>query len=131
VEYKITPSEDALYIVITAIGDTTREVAAEGTRAAFEMGRELGISCFLIDVSASRNVEPVRENVQFTREDAPPIMPPDFRYAVLVDPADHTHDFHVAFARSQGIDISLFWDRHEAIEYLTRSAGRPHLGRAD
>lgn len=127
----IAPSEDGKYIVITAIGDTTRATAAEGTRAAYELGRELGIRCFLIDVSKSRNVERVTENVRFTKEDAPEMMPPDLRYALLVDPADHSHDFHLAFATSQGIDIRMFWDRDEAIAYLLEGADRLNAGPGD
>lgn len=122
--FDIAPSEDGNYIVVTAIGDTTRAIAADGTRAAYELGRELGIRCVLIDVTKSRNIERITENVRFTREDAPPVMPPDLCFALLVDPSDHSHDFHTAFAKSQGIDITMFWDRDEAIEHLKEAGAR-------
>jgi hypothetical protein len=129
VSYSLRPSDDGLYIINVAEGDTTRAIAAEGTRALYEMGMELGIRCFLIDLSNSRNVEPLLENARFTREDAPPVMPPDLCFAVLADPADHSHDFHVAFAQTQGINISLFHDRDEAIEHLKKAADRLNRGR--
>jgi hypothetical protein len=119
---ELAPSDDGKYIVITAIGDTTRASAAEGTRAAYELGMELGIRCVLIDVTKSRNIERVTENVRFTKDDAPPVMPPDLCFAALVDPSDHSHDFHVAFAKSQGIDITMFWEREEAIAHLIAAA---------
>ena len=118
----MAPSDDGQYIIGVGHGDTTREIAAAGTEAMVELGEELGIRCFLIDLVESRNVEPTFENVHFTREDAPPLMPPELCFAVLVDPDDHSHDFHVAFAQTQGINISLFTDRGEAIEHLLDAA---------
>lgn len=122
--FEIELSNDGRYLIVTGSGDTTREIAAAGTRMAHERATELGVNCVLIDVTRSRNVESTMENVRFTRVDAPPIMPEHLCFAVLVAPGDHSHDFHVAFARSQGIDISLFWERDRAIEHLDRAAAR-------
>jgi hypothetical protein len=126
VEYTITPSEDGDYIVITTVGDLTRESAAEISVAAFELGDRLGIRCYLNDVTRCRNVENVTENARFTLKDIPQFEPRDSDAvaAVLVDPADHTHDFYVALARSRGIDMTLFWDRDEAIRHLKAAAAR-------
>lgn len=120
VEYHIKPSEDGRYIVIEVIGDFGRSDALRVSESAFALGAELGISLFLNDVTRARNTEPVMEDVRFARDDAPKLelRDPHARTAVLTDPADHSHDFFVAFAQSQGIDISIFWDRDQAIEYL-------------
>lgn len=125
-EYTITPSDDGDYIVISAVGDMTRESAAEISVAAFKLGEHLGIRCYLNDVTRCRNVESVTENTRFTLKDIPETEPrdPDAVAAVLVDPADRSHDFYVALAKIRGIDITLFRDRDKAIRHLKAGAAR-------
>lgn len=122
-DFELIPSEDG-YIVIKAHGGTTAARSVERTRAAWEMGQRLGIRCFLVDLTESRNVEPLIKNVHFAKDDVPQLVPRGLRWAILVDPTDHSHDFQVAFAISQGTDMSLFWDRDEAIAYLLEAAPR-------
>jgi hypothetical protein len=124
--YTISPSDDGQYIVITVVGDLTRAIAEEVVGAGLVLGAKLGIRCYLNDFTRSRNVERVRENVRFTLEDATPTdaLDPHACVSVLVDPADHSHDFYVAFAQSRGVDISLFWDRDSAVRHLLEAAAR-------
>jgi hypothetical protein len=126
VDYTIAPSDDGDYIVISAVGEMTRESAAEISVAAFTLGERLGIRCYLNDVTRCRNVESVTENTRFTLKDIPKTEPRDSGAvaAVLVDPADRSHDFYVALARSRGIDMTLFWDREKAIRHLKAAAAR-------
>jgi hypothetical protein len=116
------------YITVEVVGDFTREESLEITQAAFALGAKLGIRCYLTDVTRARNVEPVAQNVRFTMGDNPKLefRDPDAVTALLVDPADHSHDFYVAFAQSQGIRITLFWDRDEAIQLLLEAAPQLH-----
>lgn len=124
-EYTLTPADDGQYIIVKAVGDGDREIANEIGAAAFALGEELGIRCFLNDLRDSRNVDTTLEQVRFTLEDVPQMKPKSSVYvAVLVDPKDHSHDFYVAFAQSQGVDIGLFWDHDEAIAQLRKAAHR-------
>lgn len=126
----MTPSEDGHFIEVVVVGEVTRTDALELTEAQFALGRDLGIQCFLVNATKSPNVSGVYDNVRFTLGDVPAVPPPDLRArtAVLIDPADHSHDFYVAFAQSQGLDIALFWDRENAIEWLQEAPGHdsPH-----
>jgi hypothetical protein len=122
--YTIEPSSDGKYVIVTQTGDITAETAAESKHASNELGRTLGINCYLIDVTEARNTERVLGNVHLAQEDAPLAIESGVRYAVLVKPGDHSHDFVVAFARTQGIDTTLFDDRSEAVEHLESAAGR-------
>lgn len=126
-KYTIEPSSDSQYIVVTPIGELRRDVAVEVTTAMYAKGTELGIDCYLLDVTNARNMDRPMVNVQFTIDDLPatPHLDPDrLCVAVLVDPKDHSHDFYVAFATSQGIDTTLFWNREAAIEHLEKAAAR-------
>lgn len=123
-KYTVAPSDDGKYVIVEVAGDVTREGAASFVAAAWKKGEELGVHCILIDVTQARNVQSKRENVHFAMQDARTLPPPRVKAcsAVLVDPDDHSHDFFVAFAQSQRIDISLFWSRAEAIGHLARAA---------
>ena len=122
--HSISVSDDGLYVIGVPDGDLTRESAVEISRAMYERGMELGISCFLLDAVNARNLDAPLENTRFTRDDVPGIMPLETCFVVLADPVDRSHDFHVAFAQTQGVDISLFQDRTEAIEHLQQAAKR-------
>jgi hypothetical protein len=122
--YTIQPSVDGKYVIVTQTGDITAETAAESKHASSELGRVLGINCYLVDVTEARNTERVLGNVHVTKQEAPSAVESGVCYAVLVTPGDHSHDFSVAFAQSQGIDTTLFDDRDEAVAHLEEAAGR-------
>lgn len=126
VDYALTPSDDGKYIEVVAIGEATRADVVDVTAAQFSLGKKLGISCFLVDATKAPNIGSVSDNVWFTVTDVPAIPAPDPKVytAVIIDPADHSHDFYAAFAQSRGLHIQLFWDRNEAIAYLEEAAER-------
>jgi len=126
VEFTITPSEDGPYIEVVAIGAADSDDIMELSRLQFAMGRELGIHRFLVDATRSPNANSIMGNIRFTMADVPTIPAPEpaARTAVLVDPADHSHDFYVAFAQSQGHDIALFWNREDALDFVRDTARR-------
>jgi hypothetical protein len=123
--FDLIPSDDRQYIIIKARGDTTNAAALERIRAAWKLGSEIGIRCFLVDLTESRNVEPVIKHVHLAKDEAPRLVPREVRWAVLTEPSDHSHDFQVALTLSQGNDMVQFWDREEAIAYLLEAA--PYL----
>lgn len=124
--YDLTLADSGDYLIIKVVGDFNRKDAEAITSAAFQVGSELGISCYLTDVTEARNVERAMENVRFTEENRYPAEEGEAGpcTAVLVDPIDHSHDFYVAYARRSGIDITIFRDRNSAIEHLTKTAAR-------
>ena len=120
-EFNVSPAENGQYIVTTVLGEITRDLAGQFIGAAVETGAQLNLGRHLFDVTRARNTETVIGNIRVRREDVPEIAPSfkEERIAVLAAPKDHSHDFFVAFAQSQGLDINLFWDREEAIAHLT------------
>ena len=120
------PSDDGTYITITEHGDYTREIAMEHTVEAHALGRELGIRCYLVDVTDARNVESTLTNYKFAHREVPqqPAIDQQACVAVLVDPTYHSHDFYETLSQNAGIDLTLFRDRQEAIDHLRRGARR-------
>lgn len=129
--FTVELSADGSHIVATVFADMSRERANEITVENRKLSDETGVRCLLIDCTQSLNTMDVMNNVHFATDDLPEVMPPDRCYAVLVHPGDHSHDFYVAFARSSGIDISLFWDRAAAISHLREAAQHLNAPRAD
>ncbi len=124
--YKITPADNGKYITIKMVGDMTRDVANQHVLEAHALGAELGIRCYLVDVTESRNTESVLDNYKFAHADVRSIPGMDRRacVAVLVAPGDHSHDFYETLARNAGIDSTLFRDRDEAVAHLEAAAKR-------
>lgn len=126
-EFTVEPSDDGQYVAVTMIGDITRNEANEVLDSMYGLGLSRGINCYLLDVRRARNRDRPVVNVRFAMEDIPAVPGLDLRMvcvALLVDPSDRSHDFYAAFAQSQGIDTTLFWDQDEAVEHLTKAARR-------
>lgn len=129
-EYTVELSDDGDFVVVTMIGDITRTEATVVTNEMYELGIRVGVNCYLLDARKARNKDRPMVNVRFAMEDLPAVPGVDLSklsVALLVDPADHSHDFYAAFAQSQGIDTNIFWDYDEATAHLRRAAG--HLNR--
>jgi hypothetical protein len=123
----ITPSSDASHIVAKVVGDMTREQVNEVATGVDRLGSETGIRCYLIDVTESQNTQTVSSNFIQLRS--------DFRrlginrrscFAVLTAPDDHSHDLIETLAPGAGLDLTVFWDRAEAIAHLEAAAKRLH-----
>lgn len=116
-----------MYITIVEEGEYTREQAIEHTIAAHALGAELGIRCYLMDVTKARNVESVLTNYELANRDIKETPEID-RWAcvaVLVDPEDTSHDFYEVVSANAGLDLTFFrGDREAAIEHLQRNAAR-------
>jgi len=118
--YTITPSPDSKYIVVKMKVDMTRKLAKEVTSQAFTLGRDLGISCYLIDLTESKNQESIVGSYKSAYEDLAHLPWQDSltRAALLVDPEDHSHDFNETVLINAGLKVKLFRDRELAIPYL-------------
>ncbi len=129
--YAIEVSSDRQYIIIALTGDLTREAGEESRRASADLGRELGINCFLIDATEARNIARPLENVHFAEGEDSSVYDPSVCFAVVVDPGDRSHDFVVAYAQTQGIDTTLFHSREKAVAHLLAAARRLNVGASD
>ncbi|HMQ55785.1 MAG TPA: hypothetical protein PKE64_27790 [Anaerolineae bacterium] len=131
--YTITPAPDGRYIVITVTGTINRQTAMQYNLEAHALGQQLGIDCFLVDVTEARNTDTVIDTYDFAYHDmseAPALMF-EARVAVLVSPGDHSHDFVEVVARNAGLNMTLFTDRDQAVQHLLRDApASPPAGEA-
>jgi hypothetical protein len=118
--YEIHLSEDGKYIVATHRGELTHESVINGTLEAHALGRKLGITRHLMDVTEARNVDSVTTTYEFAHKEVreTPGIDKTVRVAVLVSPDDHTHDFSETVTRNAGQDVTIFRDRDAAIRHL-------------
>lgn len=119
-DYTIGPSSDRTYILLTVRGDITRAKAMAQNREAHALGRELGIRCFLVDVTRARNIDSVVDQYDFAYTDMQrtPEIDRGARVATLVAPGDDSHDFVETVAKNSGLNMKLFTDRDEALAWL-------------
>lgn len=118
----ISVASDNKYILLKFHGDVTRQSAGKYILEAHELGRKLCINEYLVDMTESRNVDPVIENYEYVHVDMEqPAILKTARVALLVSPEDHSHDFIVTVFRNAGHNIKLFTDRSEAIHHITKA----------
>ena len=120
--YTITASQNNEYIIVKATTNMYRKLAAEIAEQAILMGKKLEISRYLIDLTASRNLESILGSYQSAYEDLAnlPWRNSFSRAALLVDPQDRSHDFNETVLNNIGMRVTLFQDRDEAIQYLLK-----------
>ena len=120
--YLITPSADGNYIIMKVIGDIISDEAIKMNDEASAVGKKLGITKYLIDVTESRNVSSIYENYKFAYIDLPakPTTDKKNRIAILIDPDDHSHDFVETVLKNAGSDSTIFRDRELAIQHLLK-----------
>lgn len=113
-------SEDGKYIVTKHWGEITSELVMKRTQEAHELGKKLGITLHLMDVTEAKNIDSVTKTYKFAYQDikAFPGINMNVRVAVLVKPDDHSHDFVETVTRNAGQDVTLFRDRELAIKHL-------------
>jgi len=91
---------------------------------AHQLGRKLGIHCYLDDLTESQNSDSIANNYEFANQDMQHNPEIDHREhtALLVSADDHSHYFYALAARNAGMNVRPFQDREEAIQYLLRKA---------
>ena len=120
--YAICLSEDEKYIVTKHWGEITSEVVIERTLEAHALGEKLGITRHLMDVTEAKNVDSATKTYKFAYEKMRGLagINMNARVAVLVSPADHSHDFAETVTRNAGQDVTIFRDRELAIAHLLK-----------
>jgi hypothetical protein len=117
--YSIVPSPDGKYITLKVVGNIGRLSAIAYNLEAHALGKELGIDRFLLDFTECRNTDTVLRNYKYVNDD---MRNPGINQlactAMLVSSNDHSHDFIEALFRNTGIDVTLFYDREQALQHL-------------
>lgn len=121
-EYSIQVSDDGHYIVLKVLGAINRQSAMQQNVEAHALGKQLGINRFLVDVTESRNTDSIGDSYEFAYTDMKETEGIDIfaRVATLVSPEDHSHDFIETVAQNSGLNVRIFRDRKEALEFLLR-----------
>jgi hypothetical protein len=120
-EHSIQVSEDGQYIIIKAVGIINRLLVIQYFIEAHLLGARHGIDHYLVDFTECRNTDTVLRNYTLAYQDMKdPRINQAAHTALLVSPFDHSHDFLEALLRNAGNDVTLFYDRDLAIEYLKR-----------
>jgi hypothetical protein len=120
-DYEISVSEDRAYVSARILKPTTRSLVVEMNTRMVERAREHGISRFLFDVRGSVNVEAPLGNYLIAYEDAEKVgFERSWRFAILHDPKDPSHDFVRTVAKNAGYNLELFTEEQAAIEWLCK-----------
>ena len=121
--YRIEPSDDGNYIILTVKGNYHRKLAMQYNVEAHSLGQQLGINSYLLDMTAARNIDSESSKYVFAYGDMKrtPEIDRSARVAVLVHPDDHSHDDIVKVTRNSGLDVTKFIDRQKAIDFLLKN----------
>lgn len=119
-EYSINPSENRDYIILKVVGDFTAKAFMKCVVESHTLGKEMGIHCYLVDVTNARNIDSAFGNYEFAYSDMKMTEGTDplARVAGLVSPGDHSHDFVETVSNNAGMSLRLFTDPAEAKSYL-------------
>lgn len=119
-EYSITPEGTGKYIIIKIKGNLRRQDSMQIITEAYDVGAELGIQQYLMDVTEASHSWPLGVDYVFVNQDLQHQIKfnRSARTAVLVSPEDVSHDFILTVAMNAGLNINVFRDRDDALEFL-------------
>jgi len=119
-DYSISPDGTGKYIVVKIKGALRHQESIQLLTEAFDLGAELGIAQYLLDVTESPHAWPLGADYTFVNETVrnENNFNPNAKTAVLVSPEDTSHDFIIMVSSNAGLNIRLFRDREEALAFL-------------
>lgn len=117
--FTVAPSADGKYLVCRVSGLLNQELGKAFAVELERMGRELGISRYLIDVRDAVNTLTPLGNYEYAYNDLPELnIRRDSRVAALVAEDDKSHDFVEIVMRNAGYNLHIFRDETEAMGWL-------------
>ena len=117
--YSIEILKEQKMIQLTVHGELTKDNALLMNQEAHQVGRENGISKYLVDVTDARNVESVANNYQLAYKDMKhETYDRHAKVAFLVHPEDHSHDFVEMVFFNSGFNVKLFKEKDHALSFL-------------
>jgi hypothetical protein len=125
-EYSIMPENTGKYILIQIKGNIERQETMQLVMEAYELGKELGILYYLVDVREVPHSWSVMDDYTFVNkelQDSDTIRKsrPFTRTALLISPNDTSYAFFITAARNRGLNIRLFDDREKGVAFLVRT----------
>jgi len=121
-EYRIEPSEDQTYILLSVVGEFTAKNFMKCILETHARGQEMGIHRYLVDAIKAKNIDTVLGNYQFAYSDMQTTkgIDPLAVVAGVVSKDDHSHDFVETVSNNAGKHLKLFTDFNQAVDYLNR-----------
>jgi hypothetical protein len=119
-EYKILSEPDRPFVTVAVNVDVARELAIEFVKAATDEAIRLGNTRLLFDFRTVRSADDVFSKYDFATNLEAFAIPRSFRYAVVTDPDDASHDFAETVIRNRGYQIRFFKHMDEAQGWLLR-----------
>ena len=117
--FKISLAESGKYVICKVLEPVTTEFALEFGKAAVDFSHQHGVSRQLYDCRSVRNINTVYHNYDFAYKDMVDLeLEHDNRAAILVDPADRSHDFVEIVSRNAGYNVRIFVDIDRAVAWL-------------
>ncbi|MGD8911005.1 MAG: hypothetical protein PVF13_07355 [Chromatiales bacterium] len=125
-KYTISAAKDGDYILIVVQEVINRQIGIKVIQDSHALGDQLGIDKFLMDLTDAVNEDSTIDQYAFAHTDIPRTDGLNYfaKVAVLVDPADHSHDFIETVLRNAGFNVLLFHDRKEAMTFLNLKANK-------
>lgn len=121
--YKITVSEDNLYLVCRITGAIDGDVARDFSVALDALGLERNIRCYLTDVRNAHNTLSYGENFHFVNQDMAAMgIRRGTRVATLIRRDDKVHQFLETLTHNAGYNMRIFHDETDAVAWLTAGA---------
>ena len=117
--YTITTSDNGKYLICRVSGEITVDLAREFTKELNRLSRTLNIKRFLNDVREATNALSTLQNYNFAYKDMAEMnLQRDACSAILVGPADKSHDFVGTVTQNAGYNVRIFHDEEAAIAWL-------------
>jgi hypothetical protein len=120
--YDISVDENARYIIINVTGEINNSIALEMTIKSHQLGNQINIDRYFVDLRDARNMQSVVDNYKFAYEDMAGLdsINRNAIAVMLVSPDDSSHDFIETVTINSGLNVRKFTDYQEAIKYLTK-----------
>jgi hypothetical protein len=117
---KLSENED--YVLLQIDADFTSKEMMEWVIESHTLGREKGVRSYLVDVRNARNIDSAFGKHKFAYSDMKKTETADknARVAALIRPNDDSHDFVELASNNAGMNMKLFTDIDEAIEFLIK-----------
>ena len=122
IDYSISVSEDGIYVIMKINGEIRGDVTLRPAIEANELARDVGVAGILADLTEARRKRSVTQALVYVREVVvkEPRISRNIKYAMLVSPDDHSHDFIETAAINAGLIVQLFRIRDQANKYLLK-----------
>jgi hypothetical protein len=118
-KYEISLADSGKYVICKVLDPVTTEFALEFGSATAEFSRQHGLDRQLYDCRRVRNIDSVYHNYEFAYKQMEQLeLSTSNKVAILVDPADRSHDFVQIALRNAGYNVKIFVDEEQASEWL-------------